>query len=57
MYSGEKYLSDGIEQLCNYLDSYNLNEGYMLIYNFNKNKKFETKVVEGISKKITAVFV
>jgi len=28
-----------------------------LIYNFNKNKKFETKVVEGISKKITAVFV
>ncbi len=54
---GEKYLSDGIEQLCDYLDSYGLNEGYMLIYNFNKNKKFETKVVEGISKKITAVFV
>ncbi len=54
---GEKYLSDGIEQLCDYLDSYSLDTGFMLIFNFNKNKKYETKVVQGIDKKIMAVFV
>jgi Predicted AAA-ATPase len=54
---GEKYLTDGIEQLCEYLDSYSLNEGYMLIFNFNKNKQYETKVVENCRKNITAVFV
>jgi len=54
---GEKYLSDGIEQLCEYLDSYSLDTGYMLIYNFNKKKGYETKKVEGIKKDITAVFV
>ncbi len=54
---GEKYLSDGIEQLSDYLDGYSLDTGFMLIYNFNKNKKYETKIVEGIEKKITAVFV
>ncbi|MEA2012309.1 MAG: AAA family ATPase [Verrucomicrobiota bacterium] len=54
---GEKYLSDGIEQLCEYLDSYDLDEGHMLIYNFNKNKKYEIKQVENCRKKITAIFV
>ncbi len=54
---GEKYLSDGIQQLCDYLDSYSLDTGFILIYNFNKNKKYETKVVPDIDKKITAVFV
>ncbi|TPX27882.1 GxxExxY protein [Cylindrospermopsis raciborskii] len=35
---GEKRLQDGIEQLCSYLESYGLNEGYILIFNFNSNK-------------------
>jgi hypothetical protein len=54
---GEKYLTDGIEQLCDYLDSYSLDEGYMLIYNFNQNKKYEIKQVDNCRKKITAFFV
>ena len=54
---GEKYLEDGVEQLCEYLDSYNLDSGSMLIYNFNKNKKYETKNIENCRKNITAVFV
>ena len=57
IWRGKKYLSDGVDQLCSYLDSYSLDEGYMLIYNFNKNKKYETKVVEDCRKNITAVFV
>ncbi|MCF6175582.1 MAG: hypothetical protein L3J71_07430 [Victivallaceae bacterium] len=44
IWRGEKYLSEGLEQLCDYLDSYSLNEGYMLIYNFNKNKQYDTKM-------------
>ncbi len=54
---GEKYLTDGIEQLSDYLDSYSLDTGFILIYNFNKNKKYEIKKVEHSSKNITAVFV
>ena len=54
---GEKYLSDGIEQLCDYLDSYSLREGYMLIFNFNKNKKYETLEIEASGKTISAIFV
>ena len=54
---GEKYISDGIEQLCDYLDSYALDEGFMLIYNFNKNKKYEIVQVPDCRKNITAVFV
>ena len=57
IWRGPKQLSDGIKQLCDYLDSYSLNEGYMLIFNFNKNKQYETKVVENCRKQITAVFV
>ncbi len=54
---GEKYLTDGIEQLSDYLDSYSLDTGFILIYNFNKIKKYEIKKVEHSTKNITAVFV
>ncbi|MEA3452428.1 MAG: AAA family ATPase, partial [Bacteroidota bacterium] len=54
---GKKYLTDGIEQLCDYLDSYNLNSGHILIYNFNKNKQYEIKTIDNCRKNITAVFV
>ena len=54
---GEKYLSDGIEQLCDYLDQYNLETGHLLIYNFNKNKEYKTEIVPNCRKHITAVFV
>lgn len=54
---GEKYLEDGLDQLCDYLDQYSLNEGAMLIYNFNKKKEYKTEVREHRGKTITAVFV
>ncbi len=57
IWRGEKYLADGIEQLCDYLDHYNLDSGCMLIYNFNKNKKYETIKVKDCKKYITAIFV
>ena len=54
---GKKYLSDGIDKLCKYLDDYSLDEGHILIFNFNNNKKYEIKKVENCRKNITAVFV
>ncbi len=57
IWRGQKQYNDGIEQLCDYLDSYSLDEGYMLIFNFNKNKIYETKTIKDCRKNITAVFV
>jgi len=54
---GEKRLQDGLDQLCSYLDSYRLNEGYIIVFNFNKNKAYDTRKIVHRGKRLTAVFV
>ena len=54
---GKKYITDGLKQLADYLDSYSLDTGHMLIYNFNKNKRYEIQRINKYGKDITAVFV
>jgi phage-related protein len=54
---GEKRLQDGIEQLCSYLDSYGLNEGHILIFNFNSNKTYDIREINHHGKHLTAFFV
>lgn len=39
IWHGEEYNSRGEEQLIGYLNDYQLKKGYMLSFNFNKNKK------------------
>lgn len=39
IWHGERYNSEGERQLSEYLDYYHLDTGYMLSFNFNKNKK------------------
>lgn len=39
IWRGEAYHNKGEEQLSEYLDSYHLQKGYMLIFNFNRKKK------------------
>jgi hypothetical protein len=39
IWSGQKYNEEGERQVSEYLDYYHLNKGYMLTFNFNKNKK------------------
>lgn len=34
-----RYNQEGEQQICEYLDYFNLNTGYMLSFNFNKNKE------------------
>ena len=38
IWHGERYNKDGEKQLSDYLDYWNLDTGYMLSFNFNKNK-------------------
>ena len=39
IWGGRAYHEEGERQLIEYLDSYHLSQGYLLTYNFNKNKK------------------
>ena len=54
---GPKYHQKGLEQLSDYLDTYSLREGYLLIYNFNKNKEYKEEEILFGEKRIFAVWV
>lgn len=45
MWRGNAYHERGEEQLINYLDYYHLKKGYMLSFNFNKNKEVGVKEI------------
>lgn len=56
IWHGNEYNERGEKQLTEYLDYYNKDKGYMLSFNFNKNKEIGVKeikaggkiIVEGI---------
>ena len=39
IWRGDAYNARGEQQLSDYLDYFHLNKGYMLSFNFNKNKQ------------------
>ena len=45
IWRGDAYNRRGEKQLTEYLDYYHLNYGYLLSFNFNKNKKIEMKEI------------
>lgn len=45
IWRGPRYNEEGEKQISDYLDYYGLNTGYMLSFNFNKNKKAGVKQV------------
>ncbi len=57
IWRGAKRYDNGIEQLCDYLDSYSLDKGYMVVFNFNKKKDYKTEKISKNNKNIIAVFV
>ncbi len=57
IWRGLKYHEDGVKQLCDYLDIHDLNKGYLLIFNFNKNKEFKEERVSVEGKDIFEVYV
>ena len=51
IWRGDVYREQGEKQLADYLEYYHLKKGYMLIFNFNKNRKAgirETKLNDKI---------
>ncbi|MEL7597831.1 MAG: AAA family ATPase, partial [Clostridiaceae bacterium] len=59
IWHGEEYHKKGLVQLGQYLEQYNLEEGYLLIFDFRKeeNKDRESEDIEINSKKIFSVWV
>ncbi len=54
---GDKYHQRGLQQLSDYLDIYGLKEGYLLIYDFNKGKRYKAEQIQFQDKAIFAVWV
>jgi len=57
IWRGLKYHEDGVKQLCDYLDIHGLDKGYLLVFNFNKNKEFKEEKVNVEEKEIFQVYV
>ncbi len=47
---GERYNAEGEKQIREYLDYWHLDTGYMLSFNFNKNKEQGVKLAEIVDK-------
>ena len=54
---GPKAHQEGLRQLSDYLDIYSLKEGYLLIYDFRKNKTYKQEQIKFLDKHIFAVWV
>ena len=54
---GEKKHQQGLNQLWVYLETCSLNQGYLLVYNFNKNKEYKQETIEVKGKQIFVVWV
>jgi hypothetical protein len=57
IWRGPKYHQQGLKQLSDYLDSYSLKTGYLLIYDFNQNKAYKQEQIVFEDKQIFAVWV
>ena len=57
IWRGLKYHEDGVKQLCDYLDIHGLDKGYLLVFNFNKNKEFKEERINIEGKEIFQVYV
>ena len=57
IWNGDNYHQKGLKQLANYLDINEQNKGYLLVFNFNKNKEYKKEEVIIDNKEITIVFV
>lgn len=57
IWRGPKYHEDGVKQLSDYLDIHDLYKGYLLVFNFNKNKEFKEERINVEGKDIFEVYV
>ena len=57
IWRGEESHQKGLKQLYDYLDIKDLDSGYLVIYNFNKNKEYKSEEVIINDKKIFIIWV
>jgi hypothetical protein len=57
IWRGEVYHQAGLQQLSDYLDLYQLKKGYLLIFDFRKNKTYKEEIIPFAEKEIFAVWV
>ena len=57
IWRGEEYHEKGLKQLVKYLHINNENKGYLLVFNFNKNKEYKKEKLIIKEKEIFEVFV
>ncbi|PTX17788.1 AAA-like domain-containing protein [Halanaerobium congolense] len=57
IWRGEEYHRQGLKQLAEYLESQNMEQGYLLSFNFNQNKEYRDEELEVGNKKIFAYWV
>ena len=57
IWRGEKYHHKGLKQLANYLDINEQEKGYLLIFDFNKDKEYKKEDIIVNGKEIVEVFV
>ncbi|WP_097016647.1 AAA-like domain-containing protein [Orenia metallireducens] len=57
IWRGEKYHQEGLIQLVDYLDKQSVEKGYLISFNFNKNKEYKEEMVKKNGKEIFAIWV
>ena len=57
VWRGDSYHEKGIEQLCDYLNIHSMNQGYLIVFNFNTNKEYKEENIKIKSKDIFCVYV
>jgi hypothetical protein len=57
LWRGEKAHQEGLKQLHTYLDLQGLNEGYLIIFDHNEIKKWQSETIEFEGKTIMMVWV
>ncbi len=57
IWHGEQYFQTAQEQLYDYLVKEDLDIGYLVVHNFNKNKEFKTERLDYLDKKFFVVYV
>ena len=55
IWNGRKYEEKGLAQLAEYLEIQKLDTGYMIVFNFNSDKKYSDQWIEINGKKIFEV--
>jgi len=53
----KEYHQEGLKQLSDYLDFQGIKNGYLLIYDFRKDKKYRSENIKFADKELFAIWI